>query len=395
MAFAKGTATQSDVATPRKKTPAARGAGGGSSDALVLVHGDDDYLVAEEARRLIARALPGGANEFALETIPGAAANQAEAMDIFRRLFEALQARTFFAAERVIWWRDTNLLSATSTATGAEVSEMLAALAAQLDRGLGPGIALVITATEVDERRALFKKIAERGKVVSFKKDPYKPRENEAQAVEFARRAAHEIGAEITEEAAVLLVEMSDGDSRTLRSEIEKLAAYVGEKQRIGTEAVRAVGCHRPGGLVWDLADAVGERHLPEALTALDDLLFAGENPVGLFYNLIARVRLFLLLRSLADAKRLTLGRSYPSFKAELDRLPSWAGRAAGEEKKSSLLAGHPFVLWKVSGGAARYTQQELLAALRVLLVANEKLFSSGGEPRAIIADALVAICAK
>ena len=47
------------------------------------------------------------------------------------------------------------------------------------------------------------------------------------------------------------------------------------------------------------------------------------------------------------------------------------------------------------AGGAARYTQKELVGAMRTLLDANEKLFSSGGEPRAVIADALVAICAK
>ncbi|NUN93786.1 MAG: DNA polymerase III subunit delta [Verrucomicrobiae bacterium] len=383
------------MAAPRKKTSAAEGSGGEASNALFLIHGDDDYLVAEEARRIIASAMPKGANEFALETISGAAAHQAEAIESFRKLFEALRSQTFFASERVVWWQNTNLMSAGATATGAEASEMLAALAEMLDRGLGPGITLVITATEVDERRALFKKIAARGKIVAFKKDPYKAKENAAQAAEFARRAAKEVGAELDEEAAVLLAEMTDGDSRTLRSEIEKLAAYAGEEQRIGREAVRAVGSHRPGGVVWDLADAVGERNLQKALAALDDLLFAGESPVGLFYNLVTRIRQFLLLRSLADAKRLSLGGSYPSFKAGLDRLPAWAGRASGEEKKAHPLAGHPFVLWKVSGGAARYTQRELLAALRVLLDANEKLFSSGGAPRAIIADALVAICAK
>jgi DNA polymerase III delta subunit len=399
MAFGRGTAKQDGMAAPRKKTAAATGEeespSRGAKAAVFLVHGDDDYLVTEEARRIIAKATPKGASEFALETIPGTAANAAEAMESFRKLFEALQSQSFFATEKVVWWRDTNLLGASPTATGAEVADMLGGLAAQLEKGLAPGVTLVVTATEVDGRRSIVKKLGACGKVVAFTKDPFKQKENAAQAVEFAFRAAKETGVELEEEAAVLLAEMTDGDSRTIRSEIEKLSAYVGDKARIGVDAVRAVGSHRPGGLVWDLADAVGERNLPKALSVLDDLLFAGEKPVGLFYNLISRIRLFLLLRGLADAKRLRLGGDYNSFKAQLDRLPEWASRTAGEDKKANPLAGHPFVLWKTSSGAARYTHKELVSALRVLLDANEKLFSTGGEPRAVIADALVAICAK
>ncbi|MFZ4694304.1 MAG: DNA polymerase III subunit delta [Verrucomicrobiia bacterium] len=388
------------MAVPRKKSipvkPSAEDAPSSKGSAAVfLIHGDDDYLVTEEARRIIAKATPAGASEFALETIPGAATNQAEAMAIFGKLFEALQSQSFFATDKVVWWRDTNLLGASPTATGAEVSDMLAALATQVEKGLAPGVTLVITASELDGRRSICKKLSSCGRVVAFEKNPYKAKENEAQAVDFAVRAAREIGTEIDEGAAALLVEMTDGDSRTIRSEIEKLAAYVGAEGEIGMEAVRAVGSHRPGGLVWDLADAVGERNLQKSLTKLDDLLFSGEKPVGLFYNLISRMRQFLLLRSLADAKRLRLGADYNSFKAQLDQLPEWAARSTGDDKKSNPLGGHPFVLWKTSAGAARYSQKELIAAMRALLDANEKLFSSGGEPRAVIADVLVAICAK
>ncbi|MCC7519771.1 MAG: DNA polymerase III subunit delta [Verrucomicrobiae bacterium] len=388
------------MAAPSKKASSAkRSAEGevptrGTKTAFHLIHGDDDYLVTEEARRVIAKALPKDANEFALETISGAAANQAEALESFRKLFEALQSQSFFAVEKAVWWRDTNLLGANPTATGAEVADMLSALGERLEAGLPPGVLLVITASEADGRRAIFKKLASLGKVTAFVKSPFEKKANEAQAIAFAHGLAQEIGVTLDHEAAVLLAEMTDGDSRTLRSELEKLAAYVGDTAKIGVSAVRAVGSHRPGGLVWDLADAVGERSLQKALAILDDLLFAGEKEAGLLYNLISRIRLFLLLRALADAKRLSLGGSYASFKGQLDRLPDWA-KGAGEDKKANPLAGHPFMLWKTSGGAARYTQKELGSALRVLLAANEKLFSSGGESRAVLADALVAICAK
>lgn len=366
--------------------------------SLYVIHGDDDFLVTEEARRIIATLTPKGASEFALETVDGAAANQAEAAQIFARLFEALQSRSFFATEKVVWWRDTNLLGKNTTAAAAAVAGetgFLAALNDLLQTGLPPGTSLVVTATDLDGRRTIAKTFARAGKVISFEADPYKPEKDRAQALEFARRTATEFGKGLAEDAALLVVELAAGDRRTIRSELEKAAAYVGTADAIREEDLRVIGSWRPGGVVWDLPDALGQRDLSRALRVLDGLLFMGEKPPGLIFGLISRVRLLLVLNVLAEKKALRLGGDYPSFKSQMERLPPWVLENLSTDKKLNPLGAHPYIIFKAVAGAARYTLAELQNAMEILLEANERLFSSGGTPRAILEEALINICRK
>ncbi len=375
------------------------------SQPFFVIHGDDDYLVSEEARKVIASLTPKGASDFSLETIDGFAANQNEAASVFRKLFESLQSRSFFATEKVVWWRDTNLLGPGQTATAAATSDFLEALNDLLKQGLSPGVSLVITATELDGRRGITKTFQKMGNVISFKMDPYKEQENQTRALSFAHQMASQLDKRLEEEAAMLLVEMSNGDSRTIRSELEKMAAYVGDQAGIQEKDVRAIGSWRPGGVVWDLPDAVGERNPGKVLQVLHDLLFIGETPMGLLFAVIPRVRLLLLLNALVEKKLLRTGGDYNSFKSQVDRLPAWVAESQppvrkaqdpkSPEKKPNLFGMHPFRLYKISSGATRYTRAELQQALETLLECNERLVSSGGDPRSVLEESLIKICMK
>ncbi len=360
---------------------------------LYLIHGDDDFLVAEEARKIIAELIPKDALEFGLETIEGSAANQGEAAQIFCRLFEALQSHSFFASEKVVWWRDTNLLGASPTASGAAVAESLISLNELLKDGIPQGVSLVITATELDGRKGVVKTLQKTGKVVSFKNDPYKPQENESQALQFAHEITGKLGRKLSHGAARLIVEMAGNDCRTIRSELEKVASYAGDRQMLEESDVQAIGSWRPGGVVWDLPDAIGERNLAKALDVLQNLIFLGESPVALIFAIIARVRLLLLLRTLTEKKLLRSCSDYHSFKSEFDRLPEWVLKNMPTDKKLNPLAGHPFVLWKAMPGVRHFTAKELTEALEALLDCNERMVSTGIDGGKALEEMIVKIC--
>lgn len=366
-----------------------------ASRSLYLIYGDDDYLVDQEARRVLAKLVPKGGAEYGLEVIDGGASNQAEVTAIFAKLFEALQSQSFFATEKVVWLKNTNLLGAGATASASGTADFLASLEANLKGGLPSGISLVITATEVDGRKGIAKTIQKLGQTVAFKADPYKQQENAAQAAAFAVVAARELGKEIEDGAEHLIVEMAAGDARTIRSELEKLASYVGDSSVISEKDVRAIGSWRPGGVVWDLPDAIGSRNLNRALEILDDLFFMGESPIALLFAVISRVRLLLLLSVLAEKKLLRLGGDYASFKSQLDRLPSWISETLPKDKKLNPLASHPFVLWKAASGASRYTRKELQVGLELLLICNEAMVSSGGDSQELLKEAILKLCIK
>jgi len=383
------------TASAQSETKGEESKGSQSSSSLFLIHGDDDYLVAEEARRIVSSLTPKGASDFSVETIEGAASNQGEATQIFQRLFEALQSQSFFATEKVVWWRDTNLLGSSNTASGASVSQNLEALTETLKKGLPPGVSLVISASDVDGRKSIVKNFQKLGKVTSFKTDPYKQQENEVRAIRFACEAASKLGKKLDEETASLIVEMSGSDTRTIHSEVEKIVTFAGDKGEIRDEEVQAIGSWRPGGIVWDLPDAVGERNLSKTLSVLDNLLFMGETPIALLFAIITRVRLLLLLSVLAEKKLIRSGLDYNVFKSQLDRLPAWVKEGLPEDKKLNPLASHPFALWKASSGIGRYSRAELQKAMNYLLEANERLVSSGGEARSVLEEMLIKICMK
>lgn len=363
--------------------------------SLTVIYGDDDFLVAEEARKIIATLQPKGMSEFGLEMVEGLAANQTEASLIFKKLFDCLQSQSFFAAEKVIWWRNTNLLGSSPTASGAAVADFLSSLNELLQKGLPQEISLVITATDLDGRKAIAKTFQKVGKLIAFKNDPYKQQEQQAEALNFVAQEASKIGKQLTEGAKLLIVEMADGDYRTIHSELEKLAAYVGQEKTIDEEAIQAIGSWRPGGIVWDLPDALGERNLKRVLSLLDNLLFLGETPIGLLFTMISRIRLLLLLRLLIDKKLLQIVGSYPAFKSQIEKLPAWVSESLPKDKKLNPLATHPFALWKASMGARNYTFTELQAALEMLGECNERFVSGSADPRCILEESLIKICMR
>ncbi|MDD2707409.1 MAG: DNA polymerase III subunit delta [Verrucomicrobiae bacterium] len=387
------------MAGPRKKT-ASKTSSAGISSAVHshpyhLIYGDDDYLVSEEGRKVVASLTPQGGSEYNVEIVEGSASNQAEAETVFRRLFESLQCQSFFATEKVVWLRNTNLLGSGVTAESAGVSASLSSLSKLLNAGLPPGFSLVITAQDADARRSLFLTIKALGRVTAFKTDPYKGGDDPAKASHFARENAVRLGKNLDDEAALLLAEMTCGDSRTIVSEVEKLAAYAGDEKNLKEEHVREICCRRPGGIVWDLSDAVTERNLSKTLKMLDNLLSCGESPIGLLFTLTSRFRLLVLLSALADKKLLQPTASYPSFKSLIERLPAWVSQSLPSDRKLNPLAGHPFMIWKASAGLRHYTTRELRQALNTLLECNELMFSSGGLPGNLLKDALIRICSK
>jgi DNA polymerase III subunit delta len=306
-----------------------------------------------------------------------------------------LQSQSFFATEKIVWWRGTNLLGSNSTASAAGTADSLSGLDELIKAGLSNGTALVITATDVDGRKTIAKTLQKIGTAISFKIDPYKQQENQAQAASFAREVASKEGKQLDRDVDLLIAEMAGGDSRTIHSEVEKLATYVGDRPSIQEEDVRSIGSWRPGGVVWDLPDAVGERNLNKALSVLDDLLFMGESSIALLFTIISRVRLLLLLSALAEKKVIRTGSDYNSFKSQLDHAPAWVSENLPADKKLNPLASHPFVLWKASSGVARYSRAELQKALETLLECNERMVSSGGDPRDTLKETLLKICMK
>jgi DNA polymerase-3 subunit delta len=99
-------------------------------------------------------------------------------------------------------------------------------------------------------------------------------------------------GLEVDRDAADLLVELSGNDLTRLRGEVEKAALAGGpDNRRVGVAEVRAVvGEHRLRN-IFDLTRALSTRDAASALSLLELLLNAGEDPLGILGMLGREVR--------------------------------------------------------------------------------------------------------
>lgn len=89
-------------------------------------------------------------------------------------------------------------------------------------------------------------------------------------------------GQVLARDAAALLMELIGDELGMLDSELAKLASYVGAKGKIEVDDVKSlVGGWRTE-TTWAMADAARDNDLDFALTALDQLLTAGEPPMKL-----------------------------------------------------------------------------------------------------------------
>jgi DNA polymerase III delta subunit len=346
---------------------------------LIVVFGEDDYRVETAARREIADLFPKGLPDMAIEVIEGRVANQSEALRSLDRLFEALNTFSFFSSEKVIWWKNTNLLGDNVTSRAIAVSKRVGELVEALkEQGVASGTALLITADALDARRSFFKYAEKVGKIIAFKDE--REAEIQAEAEKFAAEHLASLGVSADADAVSTLILLTDGDFRLLKSEIEKLAAYVGPGGKISEEDVRLLGSGRAGAIVWDLTGAFDQRNLSRAIQILDQLRYQQEEPIGLLFALISHVRQLLFLRELLDMKILKPAQNAGHFARQISQLPASVKAQLPQDKKWNPLLGNPYAVYHRLAGAQAYSASELRQAMRTLLECNEKLVSSGIE---------------
>lgn len=360
---------------------------------LHLVCGSEEYLVKENARRLVKELSPKGGADFAVEIVDGTVTRADEAVKAIYRVLEAVNTLGFFSSEKLIWLKDANFFGTDKTSDAAIVKEAAGELAEVVKKGLPAGVKLVVSAGEMDKRRAFYLACNKLGEVVVFDAiDPTKDRDWEGKVTDFITAHARALGKSVGRPAVAQLIELNGANLRQIETELEKIAAYVGDRAAIEAADVRAVGSASREAIAWDLNDAVGQRDLGKALRLLDRLLFQGEEVIGLLFAIASRVRQLLILRELVDRKLLRPGGEYMQLKGQLDRLPASVRDEMPTDRKLNPLLQHPFPVFKTLQQTANFTRPQLIRAMEWLLETNQQLVTSSVPDRLALEELLARI---
>jgi len=217
---------------------------------------------------------------------------------------------------------------------------------------------LVIEAAHLDQRMRLGKILVDKALTVQVGLGDNQDQRNLA-AVALAKSLAREQEIEFEKGAAEDLAESVAADLQRLKTEIEKLATYAGERKTIRREDVALMVISEKAATVWELADFLAGRRAKLALEFLDRLLRDGEEPLQILGALA------WMYRKLIEASELR------------GAVNGWqAARALQMRSDQAELAVR---------NARQISKPRLLAGLRALQRADDRLKSGEKDSRAVM----------
>lgn len=171
-------------------------------------------------------------------------------------------------------------------------SDAVKALLPYLKRPLPEGRYFVFEGEKLDQRSALYRLVAERGRVEEL------PPPTRRELPGLVRQMLRERGLKLPAAAVRFLLEYVEENPARFAREIEKLALYAGGKS-LSPEDLSGLIYSDKGANVFTALDALLARD-PEALKLLREVLEGGEEPTKVFYLLAAQTRKLLAVKSLA-----------------------------------------------------------------------------------------------
>lgn len=313
---------------------------------LYYIYGDEPYLVERGVKRLLARAVSPDFREFNLTVFYGGEAKGEE-------IVETAQTLPMFAERRVVLVKKSGALSAPSLET----------LAGYLPDP-SPSTCLIFQGEKIDLRKKFFIDLKKTGRLVEYKR-PY-----ENQLGPFIREEAAAHGKRMEPAAIELLAYFVGTNLQELAAQVEKVATFVGEREAIKVDDIRAVASDTKVDSVFDLANALGEKDLGRSLRSLQTILRDGEPPLMVLAMITRHFRQLWRVKELLEK-----------------RVPS---------QEISKAAGiHPYFVRGVIEQAGGYTISDFVAIFERLYGTDLALKTSGGKPSDLLERLALEICAR
>jgi len=312
----------------------------------ILLLGGDAYLREMCRKKIVETYVPETSRDWGLKRFSAA--------DELSDVLGQAQTLPMLATQQVIFVSDMERLER----LGDESRDALVKEIADYLANPAPFSILVFEASALDQRMRLAKTLMEKTLTVSVQLSE-DPGERMRLAVPLSVGMAREAGAELERDAAEELCEMLNGELATIQTEIEKLAAYAGERRKITRADVALLVASAKKYEVWDLADMLAARDPAQALEFLDSLIREGEALVALLGGLA------WMYRKLLEAQELP---------------PGTGGWQAASKLKMRQDAAELAVRQ-----ARKFPRSQLTKGLEALYEADSRLKSGGTSQRAVM----------
>lgn len=251
---------------------------------VYLFQGEEEYIKEKALAALRKKLLPEGLEAMNECILEGQGAGD---------VIAACETLPMLAERRLVVVREPVWLTAGKGAADSAGSDQLAAY---LDR-LPETVCLVFFLRgSPDNRKKLTAALSKRGAAVSF------GRLSDAELAKWMAAQLRPHGKSITHENALLLAFVSGRELTSLSRELDKLAAYAGEREEVTREDIEAIATKALEYSVFQMVDALVEGREAEAFSLLYGVLENGEAIISVLALLARQYRNLLRLKQLKDA---------------------------------------------------------------------------------------------
>ena len=319
----------------------------------ILLLGGDLYLRDMCRNKLIETYVPEGTRQWAVTrfSLEDGSLNQA---------LQQAQTLPMLSPRQMI------LLSGLSALMrlGDEKREEAETQLAEYLREPAPFTVLVLEAESLDQRTKLFKLLSAQTLVVEVELAQGRNEDEKREATIKASQQmipsmAKELGIIVEPEAVTELAQATNGELARIRTELEKLALYVGSAKKVTAHDVDLLVVSDQKSSVWQLADMLAERRGDRAFDFVDQLIREGEQPVGLIGGMA------WMYRKLAEAHD--------------------APRGMNKFAAAGLLKMKPETAELAIRAAQKIPKERLMAGLTALYDADSQLKGGAPNPRAVL----------
>ncbi|MFB6469394.1 DNA polymerase III subunit delta [Cytobacillus sp. Hz8] len=302
---------------------------------IYLLYGTEAFLINETRQLLVKEVFQGEETDFNLSSY------DLEETPIEEVLEEA-ETLPFLGEKRLIFVNNPYFLTAEKKKD--KVEHNLSKFEAYLKEP-SPFSILVVNAPyeKLDERKKLTKELKRVGQVLEAKKL------NERELKGWIKQRASFNHVEIDDDAIDLMIVLAGTNLFMLTSELDKLALYTGEHQRINTEIVEKLVSRSLEQNIFTLVEKVVQRKIDEALRIYYDLLKQKEEPIKILAVITGQFRLIYQVK-------------------ELSR------RGYGQQQIAGFLKVHPFRIKMAAGQAKMFKDEDLIKIINMLADADYQM---------------------
>lgn len=328
---------------------------------LHVIIGEDDYLVAKTAKRIVGDGT-------GLEVVDSLnSTNEDLQLADLREADASFSTPPFLDPRKVTWWKNVRFLpQGGKGGHSVAVKEGLEKFAKKLAASpLPENQHFILSGPRLLMTSVFAKTLKSAAEIVSFASG--KPWEAAKGAVVRVIDLAGDMNLKFERGAAEAFVARVGVDSRSLMSELAKMRDYLGpERHTIAADDVAAISSQGVGvePEVWSVTDAIGARKLEAALEAL--ARFEGESGFAVMATTVIE-KLFRQLAELKDAQ----------------------ARGRLEEATAGM---NPWAAKKTAGFLGSWSLQELRVARARFMALREKAVSSAGSVDVLVTTELVRV---